>query len=111
MKVELTEFPKSIFELIDTKSFRERPGMYLGQKNIDLLSAMIEGYQYAIDSYEILDDKSIRFEKFRDWVVNFYNAGEYTGSWKHLILDDCNGDSQKAVDTFFNLYDRFKAEE
>jgi len=107
----MIKLPKSIFELIDTESFRERPGMYLGQNNIDLLSAFIDGYQYAIDSYQILDEKNIRFEHFRDWVIKFYSAGQYTGNWKNLILDNCNGDNQKAVDTFFTLYDTFRKEE
>jgi len=82
--------------------------MYLGQKSIDLLSAFIEGYQYAIDSYQIIDEMETRFQKFRVWVINFYHAEEYTGGWKQVILDNCDDDSEKAVDVFFDLYDQFK---
>src|SRR5687767_14450943 len=103
----MTRLPASLFDLIDTDSFRQRPGMYLGQKSIALLNALINGYIYAVDSYQISDDKEIKFRTFRDWVVKFYHAGQYNGGWEHLILEKCNGDSEKAVDTFFDLYDRF----
>jgi hypothetical protein len=107
----MSDFPNSIFELIDTESFRQRPGMYLGQKNIDLLNAFIDGYQYAIEAFEISDFKSLKFKKFRIWVLAYYKAGQYTGGWKDIILEKCNGDRQKAVDTFFDLYDHFKSAE
>ena len=105
---EMTKLPESIFELIDTESFRLRPGMYLGEKSINVLNAFIDGYQYALDSYNIKDEKNIKFERFRDWVIEYYSRGEYSGGWMHLILEDCNGDQQKSVDKFFDLYDKFK---
>lgn len=104
----MTKLPESIFELIDTKSFRLRPGMYLGQKSIDVLNAVIDGYCYALDSYKITDKRSEEFEKFREWVIKYYSRRQYTGGWKHLILEDCKGDQQKSVDKFFELYDKFK---
>jgi hypothetical protein len=84
--------------------------MYLGQKSILMLSAFIDGYQYALHSFEISDHKSTKFDDFRNWVIHFYKAGQYSGGWHHLILDNCNDDDQKALDIFFELYDRFKSE-
>jgi hypothetical protein len=104
----MTKLPKSIFELIDTEGFRLRPGMYLGEKSIDVLEAFIDGYQYALDSFEITDERNTEFEKFRGWVIKYYERGQYSGGWKHLILEDCKGDQQKSIDRFFDLYDKFK---
>ena len=72
------------------------------------MNAFIDGYQYALNSYKIKDDKNKRFEKFRGWVLQYYSRPVYTGGWKDLILEDCKGDQQKSVDQFFELYDQFK---
>ena len=104
----MTEPPQSIFDLIDLESFRLRPAMYIGLKSIDVLDAFIGGYQYALDSYEIKDEKNTRFERFREWTLGQYARPNYAGGWKHIILEHSRGDQEKSVDTFFELYDRFK---
>jgi hypothetical protein len=104
----MTKLPESIFDLIDLEGFRLRPGMYLGLKNIDVLNAFIDGYQYALESYNVKDEKSIKFEEFRGWVLGEYARPQYTGGWKHIILEDCQEDQGKSMDKFFELYDRFK---
>ncbi len=37
--------PKSIFELIDSESFRKRTAMYIGEKSISNLRIFMDGYQ------------------------------------------------------------------
>jgi hypothetical protein len=107
----MTELPESIFDLIDLESFRLRPGMYLQIKSIDVLRAFIDGYQYALDSYKVKDEKNERFEKFREWVLEYYSRPQYTGGWNHIILENCKGDQEKSVDKFFELYDKFKMDQ
>jgi hypothetical protein len=82
--------------------------MYLGLKSIDILNAFIDGYQYALNSYNVKDEKNIKFEHFREWVLLQYSRPSYSGGWKHIILEDCEGDQEKSMDKFFELYDQFK---
>ena len=85
--------------------------MYLQAKRIDVLRAFIDGYQYALDSYGVKDNRNDRFKKFREWVLEHYSRPQYAGGWNDIILEDCKGDQQKSVDKFFDLYDKFKEDQ
>jgi hypothetical protein len=100
---------ESIFDLLDNDHFRRMSGMYLGQKRIDILRGLLEGYMNAVKYWNITDDKAIKFERFREWLIEYYSEGQYNAGWDYLILYHCNNDQYKAVDTFFELYDKFNS--
>ncbi|HRH47445.1 MAG TPA: hypothetical protein PLP23_01765 [Panacibacter sp.] len=106
----MTQLPKSIFDLLELEDFRLRTAMYLGEKKICVLRAFIDGYFYATDTHnlKLIDDK--RFLKFNDWTALHFGWRESTAGWKNIILDECNRDEEKAVDKFFEVYDKFIAD-
>jgi hypothetical protein len=104
----MTKPPKSIFDLIDTEDFRKRTAMYIGDKKITTLKSFINGYFYATWTNDIEVDDKIRFDDFHDWAAGHFKWKESTAGWNKIILDECKGDEELAVDKFFQLYDMFK---
>lgn len=77
--------------------------MYLGEKRLGVLQSFIFGYyfaQFSDSRYDLLDN-------FDDWIANYYGWNESTAGWKNIIIKECNGDKEKAVDEFFKLFDKF----
>lgn len=103
----MEQTPNSIFELLSSKSFRSRPGLYIGEKKISILRAFIDGYFYAAEFDKINSDRREKFAEFHDWVANYFGWNESTAGWKNIILEECNGDEEIAVDKFFEVYDKF----
>jgi hypothetical protein len=104
----MTKLPKSIFDFIDMEDFRKRTAMYLGDKKISTLKSFFDGYFYATWTNNIEVDDKIKFGEFHDWVARQCNWGESTTGWSRIILEECNGDEELAIDKFFELYDTFK---
>ena len=103
----MNNLPKSIFELIDLEQFRTKTAMYLGDKKISALDSFINGYFYAIWTNQIEADDPYKFDEFNNWIENYYGTNS-TAGWRRLILSECDGDEEKALDRFFDLYDEFK---
>jgi len=103
----MEQLPKSIFALLASESFRTRPGMYIGEKKISILRAFIDGYFYATESKNTTSSEKEKFAEFHDWVANYFGWYESTAGWKNIILKECDGDEEKAVDKFFEVYDKF----
>lgn len=96
---------KKIYDLLIT--INKTPGLYLGRKSLERLSFFIHGYifrQTEIDEeYECLMLKN--FQKF---VENHYNIN--THHWSQIIAFYSSSD-EKAFDRFYELLNRFCAEE
>ena len=101
----MNKLPK-IKELINMHSFRTRTAMYIGEKKISILKSFFDGIYYSLEAYNV--NEEYIFNGFDDWIANYYGWTECTAGWKNIILSECNEDEEKAVDEFFNLYDKFK---
>ena len=100
---------KRIYQLIESDHFRTKPNLYIGDRNITTLYNFLNGAFFALKIHEVESRESEPdFRKFHDWVADHYNWFESTAGWKNIILKECDGDEEKALDVFFNLYDEFK---
>ena len=89
---------------------RKRPGMYLGSKSITALNHFLNGYQFAK-----LEHNSNGSERL--FPLNFRFMNEFTKiqlgnndnlGWCNHILNVCDGNEEKALDRFFDIYDEFR---
>jgi hypothetical protein len=100
--------PDKIRNLIDYFSqVRKRPGMYLGTNTISKLYDQLQGYHMAywfndIDNHV---DKNF-FDNFNEFVYRYYGVTTYD-NWKDVILEQCFGNEQNALEAFFELFDLF----
>ena len=89
---------------------RKRPAMYLGANTITKLHDHLQGYKMAYWFNDI--DNSVDrnfFDNFNEFVYRYYGVTT-NDSWKGVILEQCFGDEQRALDTFFELFDLFIAD-
>jgi hypothetical protein len=86
---------------------RQRPGMYLGTNTISKLHDHLQGYMMSnwFNNIDNPIDKSF-FDNFNDFVYRHYGV-RTNDNWKGVILDQCFGNEQNALETFFELYDKF----
>lgn len=97
----------SIFNRIDC--IRKRPGMYLGSSSIIALSHFLCGYQAAELDYGLYRREKLvplQFEYMSEFTKMKLNSRDNLG-WCHQILKFCDGDEEKALNQFFELYDEF----
>jgi Domain of unknown function (DUF5071) len=89
-----------------------RPAMYLGENTITALWHYVSGYQSACYFKGAEEDLSPRWSLFHEFVKRKTNFAESTGGWKYMILAFCEGNEEKALDTFFKFFEDFlKGEE
>lgn len=99
----------NIYDLLDR--MRQRPGLYLGVKSISRLSAFLDGYVLAFDDASLaLEMGDPSFARFSEWVAQTQGQPESIASWNDLILWEVD-DEEIAVDEFYKLLDKFRAEE
>ena len=101
----LTPTRMSLEELLQKSDFRKRTAMYLGKKDLSVLQGYVFGYWDGLDS----QGQTHPLTGFHDFVANHYGRPESTAGWKNIIVSECQGDEEKAVDVFFTLYDQFRA--
>ena len=101
--------PKSIFELIDSESFRKRIAMYIGEKSISNLRIFMDGYQ-ACELFNEINAKGTKppFWIFFNWICKYYNHSGSYYSWDGIILQNCDNDEEKALETFLLRFDEFR---
>ena len=104
----VNKFPKNILELIDLQHFRDRPGLYLGAKDINILKAFVNGYLYSEECSGKNERTEEYFAEFRDWLTIKIDQPQTTAGWNHMILEMAYNDGNKAVDKFFQLFDEFR---
>ena len=86
---------------------RQRPGMYLGENTITKLHDHLQGYSIAYWFNDIDNpvDKNF-FDNFNEFVYRYYGVTT-NDNWKGVIFEQCFGNEQNALDTFFELFDLF----
>jgi hypothetical protein len=86
---------------------RQRPGMYLGANTISKLHDHLQGYSIAYWFNDINNsvDKNF-FDNFNEFVYRYYGVTT-NDNWKGVILEQCFGNEQNALNTFFELFDLF----
>ncbi|MFT4146559.1 MAG: hypothetical protein QM644_19120, partial [Mobilitalea sp.] len=100
-----------IYDILD--GVREKPALYMGNKNITSLKSFLDGAVYAShilgidDGYN--DFSPIPFRFFNDYVALFYNYVESTSGWLNMILNKNHGDEQVSFDIFYTLLDNFRS--
>lgn len=98
----------TIFELLDSSEFRRRIEMYIGDRKITTLDNFLNGAFFTLKIYEIENDPNRPdFQKFHDFVSNYYDREESTMGWKNIILNENKHEEEKALNEFFRLYDEF----
>ncbi len=97
------------------EKIRKRPGLFLGSCSITVLWMFLQGYSMAL--YDMKAEESLKklqplpFSLFNSFAANrCIKPGSQSGmGWHTIILNQCEGDEKKALDTFFELYDEFIA--
>lgn len=86
---------------------RQRPGMYLGTNTITKLYDHLLGYRMAYWFNDIDNPIDIYFfDNFNEFVYRYYGVTT-NDNWRGIILEQCFGNEQKALNTFFELFDLF----
>ena len=101
-----------LYQFIET--IRNKPQIHLGScLSITALYTYFSGFQAAL--YELKEKEEIKqllplpFDYFHDFVANHYHWRESTLGWQGIILKEANGDEERGLWTFFELFDTFKA--
>lgn len=100
---------KTIYDLIDAESFRKRPAMWLGKKSITVLKTFIGGYETCEQFNDINPVLTPPFRLFLPWVQRLYNHNGSYYNWDGILLQKSANDEEKALDNFFELFDKFRA--
>ena len=87
---------------------RKRPGMYLGSNSITPLIHFLNGYQAAERGLGICSQElfPLPFRYMHEFTSIRLNCHDNLDWCKH-ILGFCDGDEEKALNKFFELYDEF----
>ncbi len=92
---------------------RQRPGMWIGKLDIERMKLFINGYRMALRDLDICQSNNqtalfpLDFSLMSEFVKIKTNAYSSEMGWAKLILEECNGDREKALDLFFEYYDEF----
>jgi len=90
--------------------------MYIGEKKLSILQGFLHGFYYASSVYNVHDELAEPdFGRFHDWVAVYYGRVvdgriNSVAGWKNIIIEECKGQEELAVDVFFELYDKFRSE-
>jgi hypothetical protein len=95
-------------QLLESESFRNKTEMYIGEKRISTLKSFFDGIYYSFDTYKI-KEKDI-FIGLNQWTAKYYDWEETSAGWKDIILIENGNDEEKALNEFFEIYDKFKLE-
>ena len=97
----------SLYEMLNR--IKKRPAMYLGRNSIFSLQAFLAGYNGAKREMGLVaTEQEQEFEDFLGWIRERFNV-ETNQSWASIILF-YSADENKALDTFFELFDEFLAQ-
>lgn len=95
------------------EEIRKRPGLYLSSKGVTPLLDFITGYQIAKMDYRLHEKTRelipLDFYQFmNEFAVFRLNPRIRNMGWRHAILEHLDGDEEKGLEKFFELYDEFK---
>ncbi len=87
------------------KTVSERPGMFVGSPNLQLLEIYLGGYESALAELDLLEDK-FSTKAFTEWLRI---ENEKSGSWWDVILLERYGSDEIAISELPKKYAEFIA--
>ena len=88
----------------------KRPQIYVGEKNLSLISAFLEGYLFN-DAIRLGERAEYDFRySFGEWLRNKFNY-ELELGWLTIINEISYNENLDSVDVFFREYHLFKKEQ
>ncbi|MGB3650019.1 MAG: hypothetical protein WBA41_02265 [Rivularia sp. (in: cyanobacteria)] len=97
----------NLYEMLNR--IKKRPAMYLGKNFIFSLQVFLAGYNGAKREMGLSPtEQEQEFEYFLNWIRKRFKI-ETNQSWASIILF-YSADENKALDTFFELFDEFLAQ-
>ncbi len=94
---------KNLYEYIDL--MKTRIMMTVGERSLSALYFHVKGYEVGNKEDEKLEPP---FHLFHDFVANYYLRFESTAGWRNIILAENYGNEERALETFFVLFDDFR---
>jgi len=92
------------------KGFQTRPQMYFGKKSLTLMMLYLQGFDNAAQMFGIEFENGF-YPEISNWVREKLNVeNKLSLHYSNLILEECDGDEEKAFDLFFALLEEFKLE-
>ena len=95
-----------LYKHFDT--IRKRPALFLGGLSISKLDSYIHGYQAACSFKDIEEELNPRWHLFHEFTKRKTGFYESTSGWCNMILTQCEGDEEKAIELFFEYFDEFR---
>lgn len=86
----------------------KRPGLYIGEKSITLMSGWVNGWTSALGDKGFEGTEPV-FSEFNDWVALRLGFYESTSGWRRMLLGKHLGNEEAAFDRFFELFNEFKS--
>ena len=125
LSIHMTKRKYSIYDALET--IRKRPGMYVGDIDLNAINTYLSGYWMAMNDADFDDVSNPEFSKFHEFVRARFNYVESTAGWANMIkavvigLDSENiywenydkdmtfEQQNEALALFYKLIDEFKA--
>jgi hypothetical protein len=85
-----------------------RPGLYLGEASLTALWHFVSGYNTSCWYKGIEENLTPRWQLFHEFVKRKTGFYESTSGWKNMILTQCEGVEDKALDLFFTYFYEFR---
>ncbi|MGN6371135.1 MAG: hypothetical protein ACTHN5_23005 [Phycisphaerae bacterium] len=98
----------TVYDLLDV--IERKPGLYLGRAELTALWHFYHGFVTAVGACHLRFEKEQPpFDGFHDFVASHYGWFESTSGWRHMILNENDGDEAKSLDGFYSLLSRYRA--
>jgi len=94
-KPEYTNLTELLLNIV-----RQRPGMYLGTKQITKIENFILGYRFRDSLSHKVQDFYFGDSGFIEWYTKKYNLPQLS-SWENYFLDEAKDDEVKALEIYF----------
>lgn len=106
---ESTSFPvNSPFDVLEI--IEKKPGLFLGNPTTSNLKSYIYGFLSAMDVFGITFTSDPEFfDEFSTYLYReLFETYQTTEGWDILLLRECDGDEDAALELFFEYLKRFK---
>src|SRR5688572_22075424 len=94
---------RKMYEMLEM--IRRTPKAWLTSKSISALQNFLSGYMVLGFKDDVYLPGEPTIDSFKDWILNKYD--KQFGAFS-AILEECNGDEEKAFDRFFENLVEFK---